>query len=288
MKNPNLQLPGLNLALVLPVVCLIVVLSYTLFAFSNKAVALDAAPDCSRTETKVFRAETGTAINNDNSLITSVGTENIFSANSSYGTCVYGQANKIDTATIPTYDDLKSIYFDQSKSATKSTITNLNSGALTTGGNLFYYNGGLEITSKLEVPNKAVVVFINGNLTLNPNGAGNEEIVTVGSNSSGIVFIVKGDIRVGKNVSKIDAFMITEGVFCSSWDKDESKCSKSDGKQLVINGSVIAINPNNPPSFMRTNGVNASPSEKIIYQPKYIPLMSSVMAKNETYWSEVQ
>ncbi len=123
------------------------------------------------------------------------------------------------------------------------------------------------------------VFFIDGNLNIKHNIAARNGVLT---------FIVSGNINIDPSVTNIDAFMITFGSFCDSYVSNSCQSNGSDSK-LVINGSVIYLNPSSTsPSFVRRISGTVSSSEQIIYDPSYIVNFANIFSQDQIIWSEIQ
>lgn len=195
---------------------------------------------------------------------------------------------------IPSYDELKSIFYDQSKSASKvpTPITAL-PGSFATD-QIYHATGDINISDR-PIGTGVVVIFVDGNLNItteridyptdNPNG--------------GLVFVVKGKVNISANTTQINAIIIAEGgipsrdyySICTSFDTASSTCPTAfipNSQQLVINGSLISLHPDYPIRFRRQLIANSlRPAEKIIYQPKYLVLLKDLFSETLKVWKEV-
>lgn len=204
--------------------------------------------------------------------------------------CIMGTPASVPQFSIPTYDEMESLYFTQAKLTTqKARISSENTLATQlsqSNTTLFLMTGNLTITttsnSAFTNLDRAVVIFVQGDLDITKN-------IQYTNPQAGVVFIVKGDIHIQGTVSRIDAVLISFGQLCDSWNG--STCTAVD-QQLTINGSVINLNPNAGQNlkFLRTNSLNDSnnPAEVINYQPKYLVLFRDIFARDLTIWSEVE
>ncbi len=91
-----------------------------------------------------------------------------------------------------------------------TTTTGLPSGRLPTTSGRYRVNTDFTIASSTipsglsTTQNLSAVIFVNGDLNINSNYSLH--------NSSGIIFIVKGDITVGNSVSAIDGYICTNNI----------------------------------------------------------------------------
>lgn len=144
-------------------------------------------------------------------------------------------------------------------------------------------NGDLTINSNMTV-NYTGIIFVEGDLYINTN-------LTNTNQNTGLVFIVQGNINIKSTVTQVDAFLVTNKVFCSSWDTATSSCINSASPvQLTINGSVVALSSDNAdkPLFKRSIGDNSSPAEIITYAPKYLVILKDTFARDRLIWNEIQ
>ncbi len=202
--------------------------------------------------------------------------------------CIIGSPAAIPQFSIPTYEEMKSLYVTQNKLIDETPhsephIFTNSSPALSQNSSYLYTvndGGNLTVRQNFRIPKgTTVVVFVDGDLTIE-NDISDES-------DSGILFVVQGQVKINAGVTSVNAFIITFGGFCSSWAGES--CISSVGK-LTINGSLISFSPDpaKQPEFVRTNGTNIEPSEEIVYQPKYLVLFKGTFAKTLQLWSEVQ
>lgn len=207
----------------------------------------------------------------------------------STGTCIVDEKTTFVPFKIPTYDDLKSTFFDQSKNPRKTTINgSANQGDLTSNlspsdpDRLFFIDGNLTINGNV-FPGRSVpvVVFVKGNLTVSSN-------ITYGSssNTTGLVFVVGGDTIIDSSVSEINSVIISPGVIYTAGNSC-SPSSVNTSNALTIKGSLIALNTNNWIHFCRSLSNNSNPAESIQVQPKYLVIFKDIFSETLQKWSEV-
>lgn len=193
---------------------------------------------------------------------------------------------------IPAFADLKSLYYTQAKTNTyinKVDPYGDNPGlgpfqtAIASSGkdSLYFVNGTLNINGTfLAAPvDKNAVVFIEKDLNINSN-------ITYGSNNAGIIFVVGGDVAIGPSVTVVNAVIISSGTIFTAG----SNCATSavtPVNQLVINGSLISLNPLKPIQFCRKLTNNSLPAEKINHQSKYVVILRNIFADTLQKWSEI-
>lgn len=211
------------------------------------------------------------------------------------GKCILGPKAAIPLLHNENYSEIESLYFEQSKHA---KITLEGDQTQTGNGNpinleqnntdhLYHIKGSYTLQSGINIK-KAGVIFIDGNLLIKTS----THILTDGDVTSGLTFIVKGNVFIDKDMTEVDAFIITDGQFCSASSGDSAgtaSClpSHTSAPQLTVKGSIIALNPANKPNFVRSNLTNTDPAEIITYQPKHLILLKGIFSRDETVWSEV-
>lgn len=209
---------------------------------------------------------------------------------------ICGVGASIPQFSLPSYAEMKSLYFDQSKSANKTTLTgNQDEGNIPltgTNNRLYYITGNLTLNNKPS-GNNTGIIFIDGNLLIKtPN-----KKFDFGDNYSGIVFVVQGNVYIdqgmGGGASKsLDAFFITFGQFCSASTGDSATTatcqpSGTTAPQLIINGSIISLGTSTP-QFVRSLTNNTNPAEIINFQPKYLVILKDIFARDLKIWKEIQ
>lgn len=212
---------------------------------------------------------------------------------------------------IPSYDDLKLIFYDQSKSANKATVSPLAVGLDVTVGQLnaavaslqsqvgvkkkpgrndldegiFLVDGTLLINGSLfpgrVLDDAAFVVFVKDNLIISQNINYARD-----RNDGGLVFVVGKDVFIEKSVRQIDAVIISSGQICTA--ADGQICGAPlDTDPLIINGSLISLNAQKPIKFSRDLPDNTDPAEIINYQPKYLVILKNILSGSVQKWAEV-
>ncbi len=149
------------------------------------------------------------------------------------------------------YDEYQSLTTD------KTTVTSLqtSSGVYQINGDFSATNSGMN--GGFKTNNIKQIYFIDGDLTIESN-------VDV-NNSSAIMFIVSGDVRIDKTVTLIESAIQADGNMQTAHNLSEGEPSST----LVLNGVFSA----NKFEFQRTlQGTNNSsdPSEEFHFEPKFL------------------
>lgn len=155
---------------------------------------------------------------------------------------------------------------------------------LTNSDHVYHINGNLTIGNNIP-GNKTGVIFVDGNLIINPSS----KKLTDGGANSGLVFVVKGDVNIDKDVTRIDAVIISEGTICTAYDGTSCLDGNTTTPQLTINGSLISLNGANPIKFGRSLGTDddTTPAEKIVHQVKYLVILRDLLSDTYQKWSEI-
>lgn len=153
---------------------------------------------------------------------------------------------------------------------------------ISTTGNLVASSGPYVIEGDYEITNSKIpsgyssatfdqIVFVNGNLRISTN---------VGvSKTSTALFIVSGDVEIGKKVENVEIGIISDGDIKTAYNLDEGETCKT----LNLKGIFIA----NRIRFSRTlqgNNNEKSPAENVLYEPKYVLKMSNFIKSNSVKW----
>lgn len=156
-----------------------------------------------------------------------------------------------------------------------SSRTALNTALVASTG-VYYKNGNFTINNAAlpnayRTSNFSQVVFINGDLTISA------DIDT--TTQTAALFIVKGDVKIAKNVDLIEAGIFADDDFFTAHDITEGEASDT----LVMKGIYKA----NKFVFQRTlQGTNNNdvPSEDIIYEPKFLLQMKQFFGNYSIKW----
>lgn len=169
----------------------------------------------------------------------------------------------------------------------QSQVTSIyNSGVVTQYPKLYRFSdpGNLTLNEDIfpqEVPG---IIFVDGDLTINKN-------LVSDTNTTGLVFVVKGNTYIKSTVSQVNAFIISYGKFCDYYTGGPTCDSAPEGSNspLTINGSVISLSENDKPKFNRKMVDNRNnQAETINFKPKYLVILKSIFGRDTNYWAEIQ
>lgn len=191
---------------------------------------------------------------------------------------------------IDSYDSLENQFYTLSrapagvkKGAPPATLD------FTGGDGIFLQDGDLTVGASSGTGTGTQVIFVRGNLTITGNityACTNAPTCTNYDPYSGLIFVVLGDINIYKDVTKVNAVLISSdnpaipasGKICTAYDSVAINCLDGtiDTPQLVVNGSLISLNKTNLPDtqaaiLLRRNlPNNILAAEVINKQPKYL------------------
>ncbi len=207
---------------------------------------------------------------------------------STSGACVVDPGSAFAPFKIPSFNDLKSLYYDQAKSTSSISKTKIIGDATNTNLNFTLINNLYDITGNLTINSAnpgtgtgSGIVFVEGNLNITGN-------YTYGTGTTGTVFVVSGTVNIAQAVTRVDAVIIAGGTICTASQLDNSCPSQNQpSSQLIINGSLISLTTSSPIKFRRTLAVNNIPSEKINHQIKYLVILRNTIVSTIQRWSEI-
>lgn len=215
---------------------------------------------------------------------------------SSSGACAIDPKTQFNTDVVPTFDSLKSLYYDRLKSPliSKNQATNpglaVTQNAINSIACLNYHDKVYSIQNDLTITStdgpikgtQTKQVFVDGNLNINNN-------IVYGSAQSGLVFVVKGDVIIDRSVTQIDAVIISQGTIYTAGKPCSLPLTTDPGTntQLVINGSLISLDAVKPPRFCRKLADNTLPAELVNHQIKYLVILRNLFSENVQKWSEI-
>lgn len=232
-------------------------------------------------------------------LVTTPELSGIFSTSS--GVCITNDPKaSFVSFKIPSYADLKSIYYDQVRSNDKlikePSLSSLPSGGIKLEGrdHLFHFSSDLTITSPADISgNQTGIIFVDGNLFIGPLASNK---LKHGGNSSGLVLVVSGQVSIDPTVLEIDAVIISSGrIYTAGLANAAGACSFSSVttdnnqpiKALTVNGSLISLNDTKPIAFCRKIDNTNKPSEEIHHQSKYLVILRNIFSSTLQKWSEI-
>jgi hypothetical protein len=168
-------------------------------------------------------------------------------------------------------------YFDKYKPDTTNTIANLNAISASGGNRVYYVNGTLSIPGGGVVFNKEpAVVFVREHMEINGS-------LVIGSNT-GIIFVVNEYIEVKNGVGRAD------GVYLFDGDFTVRSRGNSTERRFFAYGSVIGGFDRGTFELNRDfrSALNGStPTERFIYQAKYLWLFREVIGDTKARFKEV-
>jgi hypothetical protein len=213
------------------------------------------------------------------------------------GQCVLDPKAAYAVFKVPTYDELKSLYYTQSKITSKISVTTISSPIGCPGGTALLK--GLNLTAShtlvtinctntilddatavntfaLPGSNKIAIIFADGNLFINSN-------FNYGGPSYGTVLIVKGDVYISPTVTNINAVIISQGsIYTASQPPALTTGYVSGTQQLTVNGSLISINSVDTTKkiyFNRFLSDNTRPAEVVRFDSKYLVILRGLMTQ---------
>lgn len=201
--------------------------------------------------------------------------------------CVIGSSAPYTPFKIPTYNDLKSFYYTQSKINSVAGNTGLSTFSSNPSTSLFNITGDLTINTNITHDPIPMLVFIDGNLYIDLDS------FTFGNTHSGVVFVVNGDVKIKKTVTRIDAVIISTGKIYTAVENSTETCNSSfpviTPSQLTVNGSLVSLDSSKPIEFCRSLGETNTntPAEKIINQSKYLVILKDLYSDTLQKWSEI-
>lgn len=203
----------------------------------------------------------------------------------SSATCVTGSPATFAPFKILGYNDLKSIYFTQSKASKPAPNPNTaNTLGAVTDGNIYNYTSATGVsTGAVGTPYSytgTAVVFINGSLSINGN--------ITGTADKGLVLVTGGDINIDAGVTQINAILISGGYIYTKGAGCILSPAPGTDSRLVINGSLVNLNSSSPIRFCRRLADNSQAAELINNEPKYLVILRNLYADTLQKWSEIQ
>ncbi|MBI2593376.1 hypothetical protein HYW44_01930 [Candidatus Daviesbacteria bacterium] len=197
--------------------------------------------------------------------------------------CITGNNTSYREFKVPSYQNLEEQFYTSSRSG------------FTKGGDLLSANGawnftgagagiylqtknvilsGVAPTATTTPPSGVQIIFIRGslNITANIDYADTDS-------ASGLVFIVRDNINIYTDVTKVNAVLISFGQICTAYLAASSGCSDGSTitQPLTINGSLISLNKNSSPAsplqLRRNLEDNDQPAEVVNKQPKYLYIL---------------
>jgi len=250
------------------ILTLLILLAFFLYpAYSILHTNLDVSADCLQSPHNEGLISAGKTVSGNTGNVNKI--------------CVTGtQAASYREFKVPSYQNLEDQFYTLSRSgAKKNNPLPSGSSSAPAGWNGLAGDGIYKQTTTVYLGGVAgtgtQVIFIQGDLNITGD-INYADPLAAGSESSGLVFIVSGNINIAPTVTKINAVLISSGLICTATsDFSNSTCNnQTDSQQLVINGSLISINqmPLTEPAIRlaRSLEVNTNPAEVVNKQPKYL------------------
>lgn len=202
---------------------------------------------------------------------------------SATGACVVDPAAKYATYELPkNYEELKNTYYLRAKpistttrNASTSDTTQSGIRNLDTKNQIYNFTGDFRVSGNIS-GDKVGIIFIDGSLTIQNN-------LDYPATSGGLVFIVKNNVFIVSNVTKIDAVIISFGEICTLANPSRTCLSTPTSNpyndQLIVDGSFISLNQASPIKFIRSLRDNREAAELIIQQPKFLVLLKDIFSE---------
>jgi len=155
-------------------------------------------------------------------------------------------------------------FWDTTKDKTTTTSVEGNSG-------LFYINGNYifdTVPASLNGQTYSQIVFISGDLTINTD-------ITI-PQASTLLFIVKGDVKISKQVQNVQAAIFTDNTIYTAYDIVDG-----DETLMLEMKGVFAAD-----KFVLQRGrkKNETTTERFVYEPKYLLKMRAYTTKTQVEW----
>jgi hypothetical protein len=167
-------------------------------------------------------------------------------------------------------------------------LYDMSSGTKTdvTGADLIDATGLYETTTDYEIDNQALpnsfnttdfdqILYVDGNLTISTN-------IDITDNSTFLV-VVSGDVFIDEAVDELDVAIITDGILHTAYDLEEGKTTKT----LNMYGIYVAEQISFERTLQGTQN-NDTPSENIIFEPKYVVQLKEFYSPNSIIWTDLE
>jgi hypothetical protein len=218
------------------------------------------------------------------------------------GQCVIDPKAAYVDFKVPSYAELKSVFFTQNKSVASTTIHATSTPGCTGGNTVYLKNLTAAAKSVVNVQcnfthiadtdptngplfaagtNQTVVIFVDNHLYIDTD-------LNYGGSNYGVVIIVKGDIYIEPSVRTINAVLVNEGSIHTTNNGSSYTVIVPNSQQLTVNGSLINLNQTTGRIyFNRSLSYNSQPAEIINYQPKYLVLLRGLLTQSYTIQREI-
>ena len=158
------------------------------------------------------------------------------------------------------------------------TVPNINA-AIPAGGGIFKYTpgGGTLALNNTNWTKGPTMVFVEGKLRFNGNFTSNA--------STGMVFVVKGDVEIQSNVTTVAAVIFFDGNFKSG----RSGVGNPDDQLRMIGGIVGGFRGGSTITLERDLGINNDtlPAEEFKFEPKYLWYFKELIGELKPVFEEL-
>lgn len=264
---------------------------HTLYSFPPNVLAV--GTECQKDDSLNARAQGLISVgNNTNPVVGQFGNP--------LGTCALDPKAAFISYKLPTYEELESIYYTQSKSPAKkapwtcplgcdllTSVPSVPPGQGFSGDGIWLAQGDLNWSNTGVMPGTGVqIIFVRGNLFF----GGDFLYPSTGDSVSGIVFVVQGRVNIHQDLTALTAVIISSNTICTA--HDGTTCSSSyfvSPVTFTISGSLISLGQFGPIQFKRSLGPGDAsiPAEIIEHQSKYVVILRDLFSGSLQKWSEV-
>lgn len=198
------------------------------------------------------------------------------------GICV---VDKKAFTNIPSYTTLKTTFYDQYKGTTPPKQTESPTLTWLGGDSLYSIAGSLTVSQmNLSSTSGTKIIFVRDYLYI-------DQDISYGTNNTGLVFIVGGNIYIKPTVQTVNAILISQGTIYTAVSfnpanpiNDPSNlCSTSSvntgSTTLTVKGSLISLKDTAPIQFCRKLNNNDVAAEKVVHQPKYLVILKDLLGQ---------
>lgn len=166
--------------------------------------------------------------------------------------------------------------YDKLFDITGNDKTTISDNKLKNDAGIYVVEGDFEVNSNtlpqdFSGPNNLQIIFINGTLTISKN--------TSTTGEASVLFIVKNDVKVSKDVTKLNAAVLADGDFYTAYDVSEGEVTNT----LTCRG-IYAANKFILDRTLQGTNNSKTPSEEFIYEPKYTFTLKDFFRASEIEW----
>lgn len=217
------------------------------------------------------------------------------------GNCVIDPKAAYANFKVPTFDDLKSLFFTQNKTTPKFTISASSATIACPGGiasgqahlqnmqNLANFNNNNALVDvqcnethiddigtfkPFSNSSNTIILFVENNLFIDSS-------LDYDGDNYGLVIIVKGDVFIDPDAQRLHAVLIAQGNIYTSSTGAANTGVVPNSKQLNVYGSLISLGQSGQKIYFNRSLTNNSiPSEAVYYQPKYLVILKGLMTQS--------